>query len=165
MIVILLIVALIVVLASLLVGAIRRQSQQSRQDDLPYPANPEPLEDMGLLVRIGRRGRADGYAPTAVAEAALRTWLGEPRGDLDQALDPFSGLIDAPDPQSIRRRLEEAHLARLQEYERIEALLAGYPEWRIGLEAARLGMRFERACAEFWQTPDVGLPLFAEAAS
>lgn len=156
MIVILLIVALIVVLASLLVGAGRRRRMRRRQNELPFPVHPEPLEDDGLLVRIGRRGRADGYAPTAVGEAMMRVWLSAPRGGAsatDISLDALFG--DGIDEASLRLRQREGHQGRLSEYERVEALLSGYPEWRIGLEAARMGMRFERSCLAFWDpAPD-----------
>ena len=35
-------------------------------------------------------------------------------------------------------------------FERLEQLLVNRPEWRYALAASRLGIRFERACIQFW---------------
>ena len=121
-------------------------------------AEPERLARAGLLrearERHGRRRRV--YSITDSGLDALREWLRAPVEQPIQVRDLgllklFFGEFVEPDAVvALARAQTEFHRARLAAYEQVEERLSK----RVALEhpyaTLRLGLRMERALAEFW---------------
>lgn len=154
MLTIVLILVLVVILASLIVAALRRHDSNNYfdQDRQPFYAEPDQLVEGGLLYsQKDRDGKeAHSYTVTPAGEAGLRAWLREPMNDPGLLQLGYAGLIDLRPAADVARSRRPIHDARKAEYERLEELLVNRPEWRYALAAARLGVRFERACLRFW---------------
>ncbi|WP_298916212.1 hypothetical protein [uncultured Algimonas sp.] len=154
MLTIVLIVVLVVILASIIVSALRRHDSNNYfdQDRQPFYAEPDTLVEGGLLYSQKDRDGEEGhtYTVTPAGEAGLRAWLREPSNDPGFLHLNFSGLLAGFEPVKISERRRNIHESRKAEYERIEQLLVNRPEWRYALAAARAGVRFERACLDFW---------------
>ncbi|MFQ6552258.1 hypothetical protein AAD018_007930 [Aestuariibius insulae] len=149
-----LIVGFVILLVSVLVAALRRFDAKNYfdQDRAPFYAEPDELVSAGLL--FSQRDR-DGdeehtYTVTPAGEAGLRAWLREPTNDPGFLENQFAGLVGPFDAHKTVSQRSTIHRSRLAEYERLEQLLVNRPEWRYALAAARVGIRFERACLEFW---------------
>ncbi len=149
-----LIAGFVILLVSVLIAALRRFDANNYfdQDRAPFYAEPDELVSAGLL--FSQRDR-DGdeehtYTVTPAGEAGLRAWLREPTNDPGFLENQFAGLVGPFDAHRTVSQRNTIHRSRLAEYERLEQLLVNRPEWRYALAAARVGIRFERACLEFW---------------
>ena len=154
MLTLILVVALLVLLVTVLVAAMRRYDANNYfdQDRQPFYAEPDMLVAAGLLYSQKDRDRNEQrtYTVTPAGEAGLRAWLREPSNDPGFLEHHFAGLIQPFDKARIVDRRLALHRSRLAEYERLELLLVNRPEWRYALAAARIGVRFERRCLDFW---------------
>lgn len=166
MLVIILIVAFILLLIIYLVAAFRRHDSDSDVDQERDPFFPElsRLAAAGLLYEQEERsyGRPrKSYTVTPAGEAALRTWLREPMNDPGMVRLYFAGIVGPADVVSLARQQRQRHEERLEQYQRIEGLLAnGNDEWESTQKTMRLGRRFEETCLEFWKK-EVDLPMNA----
>ncbi|PRY92010.1 hypothetical protein BCF33_2703 [Hasllibacter halocynthiae] len=152
---ILVVLLLFFLMAALVTGLLRRWDRREGydQEDKPFHATPRALAEQGLLFEERfRRGQGQSvFAVTPAGEAELRSWLRNPSND-PGLLEGLFGQIGVPEDRVVvaRRRID-VHAERLAEYERVVELLGDHPEWRYALEAARMGVRFERHCLAFWQ--------------
>ncbi|MCQ0986480.1 hypothetical protein [Jiella marina] len=163
MLTLILVVALLVLLVTVLVAAMRRYDANNYfdQDRQPFYAEPDMLVAAGLLYSQKDRDRNEQrtYTVTPAGEAGLRAWLREPSNDPGFLEHHFAGLVQPFDKARIAQRRLALHRSRLAEYERIELLLVNRPEWRYALSAARIGVRFERRCLDFWSAVDSEKPI------
>ena len=154
MLTLILVVALLVLLVTVLVAAMRRYDANNYfdQDRQPFYAEPDMLVAAGLLYSQKDRDRNEQrtYTVTPAGEAGRRAWLREPSNDPGFLEHHFAGLIPPFAKARIVQRRLALHRSRLAEYERLELLLVNRPEWRYALSAARIGVRFERRCLDFW---------------
>ena len=154
MLTVILILAIVVILASLIVAALRRHDSNNYfdQDRQPFYAEPDELVEGGLLYsQKNYEGNEEHtYTVTPAGEAGLRAWLREPTNDPGFLQANYAGIVDQHEPLEVAKGRRSIHLARKAEYERLEQLLINRPEWRYALAASRLGIRFERACLDFW---------------
>ncbi|MDP8978723.1 MAG: PadR family transcriptional regulator [Actinomycetota bacterium] len=122
-------------------------------------AEPERLALEGLLDEQrepgGRRRRT--YRLTDAGLGALRRWLAQPETGTVELRDPgllklfFAGLTGPGELARLAATQEAAHRARLRDYERIEARLAGDARSRYALATLRMGLRHEQAAVSFWR--------------
>lgn len=117
-------------------------------------AEPQRLTALGLLAEAqeegGRRRRT--YSVTPAGKAALQDWLAQPAGfpelrDLGLLKLFFS---EQGIPDGVARLAAEQlqlHRARLQEYERVQAM--GHHA-SAELQPLRMGLLYERASIAFW---------------
>ncbi|MEX6507465.1 hypothetical protein [Jiella sp. M17.18] len=156
MLTLILIVALLILIVTVLVAAMRRYDANNYfdQDRQPFYAEPDALVAAGLLYSQTDREQREQhtYTVTPAGEAGLRAWLREPSNDPGFLEHHFAGLVVPFDRGRIVARCSALHRGRLAEYERLELLLVNRPEWRYALAAARVGIRFERRCLDFWKT-------------
>lgn len=165
MLTVVLILAIVVILASLVVAALRRHDSNNYfdQDRQPFYAEPDRLVEGGLLYsqKDYETKEQHTYTVTPAGEAGLRAWLREPGNDPGFLMLNYAGIVEQHDPCKVAQNRQPIHRARKAEYERLEQLLVNRPEWRYALAASRLGIRFERACLQFWD--DVAAEHSAEA--
>ncbi len=119
---------------------------------------PERLRDLGLLAEErepeGRRRRT--YRITEAGRTTLREWLTTDIGAPVELRDPgLLKLYFAPNVArdaviALAHAQAATHQARLAEYERIEAELAGDPRDAYALATLRMGLRYEQQSVEFW---------------
>ena len=156
MLTLILVVALLILIVTVLIAAMRRYDANNYfdQDRQPFYAEPDALVSAGLLYSQTDREQRERhtYTVTPAGEAGLRAWLREPSNDPGFLEHHFSGLVAPFDRGRIVTRRFALHRSRLAEYERLELLLVNRPEWRYALAAARVGVRFERRCLDFWKS-------------
>jgi PadR family transcriptional regulator, regulatory protein AphA len=122
-------------------------------------AEPDRLAREGLLAEHRERGgrRRRTYRLTDAGLGALRGWLAEPTTGHAELRDPgllklfFAGLAGDVHVASLAAEQEAVHRARLHEYERIRARLAGDERSRHALATLRMGLRHERMSVSFWR--------------
>jgi PadR family transcriptional regulator AphA len=98
--------------------------------------------------RSGRRRRT--YRVTERGRSALRAWLEEPTGELEQVRDPGTlKLFLGADPQRLAPQQLAAHRAQLRVYEQLrDSFVDGAPSgWQLALQ---VGIEHERAFVRFW---------------
>lgn len=98
--------------------------------------------------------RRKRYSITAEGRDAVGAWLGAPTPEAPQFRDlgllklAFGSLASPPALEALRADQVAAHGARLAEYESY----VGAPLDRFLRATLELGLRYERAALEFWQT-------------
>src|ERR1700704_5262159 len=112
----------------------------------------ERLAGEGLLSerreQSGRRRRI--YTLTERGRQALKSWLSEPTGELEQVRDPATlKLFLGGDPQTLAPAQLEAHREQLKVYEEMFAsVVPDAPRgWSLALE---VGIGHEREFIRFW---------------
>src|SRR5262245_6843215 len=123
-------------------------------------AEPVRLTAAGLLTEERERGGRNRrhYAITAAGRAAVRAWLAEPTTGLAEVRDMgllklfFSDLGSLADVAALARAQRDAHGERLRSYERLAALQRGLPPDALRSQPLQMGLVFERASVEFWNS-------------
>jgi PadR family transcriptional regulator AphA len=122
------------------------------------------LAETGLLSERRERGgrRRRTYSVTDRGSAALRAWLSEPTGALEQVRDPATlKLFLGADPRLLAPEQLDAHRRQLRAYEQVrDSFVAGAPSgWQLALQ---VGIDHERAFIRFWSrmanTPGADAP-------
>jgi DNA-binding PadR family transcriptional regulator len=122
-------------------------------------AEPERLAEAGLLEEErephGRRRRT--YTITEAGRRALREWLREPVEQRAQIRDLallklfFGDFAQPDDVVALAQAQSTEHRARLEEFAAIDERLRAVEDAAYPQATLRLGLRIERALAEFWQ--------------
>ena len=110
------------------------------------------LAEEGLLSerreQSGRRRRT--YRVTERGRAALRAWLSESTGELEQVRDTATlKLFLGADPHALAPEQLDAHRAQLRAYEQVrDSFVDGAPRgWQLALQ---VGIEHERTFIRFW---------------
>lgn len=123
-------------------------------------AEPVRLATAGLLSEERERGGRNRrhYEITEAGRAALRTWLAEPTAQLAEVRDMgmlklfFSDLGSPDDVAALARAQSAAHRERLRTYETLATDLRGLAGNALRQRPLQMGLIFERASVDFWDT-------------
>ncbi len=123
-------------------------------------AEPMRLAAAGLLSEERERGGRNRrhYAISEAGRAALRIWLAEPTAQLAEVRDMgmlklfFSDLGSSDDVAALARAQRDAHGQRLRTYEALAADLRGLQDNALRQRPLQMGLLFERASVDFWDT-------------